>query len=320
MKRLYFIAAYDNLKKVKQKGITMKYTFKLLIMLLIVVLLAGSGLAAEQDNAEPNRGWQYGGSTTDWNSQLSIGYLPSANLQSIPVDASITEYRVRLLRNIQINGDWKLSVGGGYGLKYIDASPLAALPKDLHALLLEVGVNYRINHRSFASLRLYPGIYSDFQSLSSNDVRMPVMALGGYSFDNGLSVIGGFIYRFGYHSSNFIPALGFSYQPNQSWRFDAVAPRPSITYSASQKIQLFAAGDFASDEYELHESKLGAKAIKYSDYKAMAGLNYLPKPAIKISASAGYAFERKFSFYDSVRAGMRVDDVPFFKVSLDYGW
>ena len=290
------------------------------LLVLSIVLVSGSCLAAEEGSTPSKSDGQYGGSTTDWNSQLSIGYLPSAGLQNIPADAGMIEYRVKLLRNIQINDDWKLSLGGGYGLKHIDASSLAALPQDLHALVLEVGGNYRINQRSFASLRLYPGVYSDLKDISGNDVRMPVMALGGYNFDNGFSVIGGFIYRLGYHSSNFIPALGFSYQPNQYWRFDAVAPRPAITYLASRQFQLFVAGDFASDEYELHDSSLGASAIKYSDYKAMAGFNYLPKSTIKFSASAGYVFERKFSFYDSTRPDLRVDEVPFFKVSLDYGW
>ena len=53
--------------------------------------------------------------------------------------------------------------------------------------------------------------------------------------------------------ASIIPALGFSYQPNQYWRFDLVAPRPAITYFASRQLQLFVAGDFASDEYELKD-------------------------------------------------------------------
>ncbi len=290
------------------------------ILVLAIVFVAGSCLAAEEGSATPKSDRPYGGPSTDWNSQLSIGYLPSAGLQDIPADAEITDYRIKLLRNIKIDNDWTLSMGGGYGLKHIDASYLAALPQDLHALYLEVGANYRINQRSFASLRLSPGFYSDFRDLGADDVRMPILAFGGYNFENGFSVVGGFIYRLGYHSNSFIPALGFSYQPNQYWRFDAIAPRPGIIYLASRQFQLFVAGDFASDEYELHDRSLGAKAIKYSDLKAMAGFNYLPSSAIKISATAGYAFERKFSFYDSTRPDLRVEDVPFFKVSLDYGW
>ena len=298
----------------------MRYVFRLGIMLLLVVLIAGSCLAVEEGSVTSKSDWLSGGRSMDWNSQLSIGYFPSAGLQNIPADAGITDYRTKLLRNLKIHNDWTLSMGGGYGLKHIEASSLAALPQDLHALFLEVGANYRINQRSFASLRLSPGFYSDFKDLGGDDLRMPILALGGYNFENGFSVVGGFIYRLGYHSSSFIPALGFSYQPNPYWRFDAIAPRPGITYIASRQFQLFVTGDFASDEYELHDRSLGAKAIKYSDYKAMTGFNYLPNSAIKFSTSVGYAFERKFSFYNSTRPDLRVEDVPFFKMSMDYAW
>jgi hypothetical protein len=117
-----------------------------------------------------------------------------------------------------------------------------------------------------------------------------------------------------------MPALGFSYKPNESWRFDIVAPRPTITYSASHRLQLFVAGDFASDEYEVHDRMIGAKAIKYSDFKVLAGIGFLPSPEVKLSASIGYAFDRRFVFYDSFRSDLRLDDAPFFRVSLDVGW
>ncbi|MBL0224621.1 MAG: hypothetical protein IPQ16_03270 [Geobacteraceae bacterium] len=251
---------------------------------------------------------------------MSVGHFPSADLHGTPGDVGITDYRLKLARNVKLDDRITLTMGGGYGLKHIDSTPTAALPQDLHALFLEAGARYRINDRSFASIRLYPGFYSDFKDLSTEDLRMPVLALGGYSFDNGLSVVGGFIYRFGYHSSQFIPALGFSYQPNESWRLDLIAPRPGITYFASRQLHLFVAGDFASDEYEINDRSFGAKAMKYSDYKAMVGADYLPAPAVKFSTSVGYAFDRKIAFFDGSRPDMRVDDVPFLKISLDVGW
>ena len=120
----------------------------------------------------------------------------------------------------------------------------------------------------------------------------------------------------------FIPALGLTYQPNQSWKLDLVLPRPAVTYFASRQLQLFVAGDFTSDEYELKGRQFGAKAIKYSDIKAMVGVNYLPVPAVKISTAIGHTFDRKFVFYDGAlnRPDLRMDNVPFFKVSLDVGW
>jgi len=43
------------------------------------------------------------------------------------------------------------------------------------------------------------------------------------------------------------------------------------------------------------------------------GFGTSPIPAVKLSTSVGYAFDRRLAF-------LRVDDVPFLKVSLDVGW
>ena len=293
----------------------------------LMVLVFGLGtlfpvavLAAEEEKRPVTRGYGTTELAGVWNVQMSVGYLPSADLHGTAGDVGISDYRVKLARKIKLDDRLTLTLGGGYGLKHLDSSPAAALPRDLQALFIEAGARYRINDRSFASLRLSPGFYSDFKELGNDDLRMPVLALGGYSFESGLSVVGGFIYRFGYHSSRFIPALGFSYQPDQYWRIDLVAPRPGVTFIASPQLQLFVAGDFSSDEYELRDRSLGAKVIKYSDFKGLVGASYLPVPAVKLSTTIGYAFERKFDYFDGARSDQRVDGVPFMKVSLDVGW
>ena len=258
--------------------------------------------------------------TSDWNSQFSFTYLPDADLNGTSASAGISDFRMRLVRNQKITNNLTLTAGGGYGLKHIDASSTANLPHDLHAVFLEAAAHYRINRKSFASIRLYPGFYSDFRDIGSDDVRLPLLALGGYSFDNGITIVGGFVYRFGYHAAAFIPALGITYQVNDRWRLDLIAPRPAVTYSASPKLKLFVCGDFSSDEYELHDRSLGAKVIRYRDLKVMGGIEYLPSNDVKLSAALGYAFDRRFDFYDASRSGMGLDDVIFLRLSLDLGW
>jgi len=298
----------------------MRYCFSLGILLVVFVLFGTDCSAAEVDSDTGKNIVRTVVSATSWNSQLAISSLPTADLHGIPGAAGLTDYRIKLARNLKYNDQLTLTLGGGYGLKYIDATSSAALPQDLHSLFLETGASYRINDKAFASLRLSPGFYSDFKDLGDDDLRMPVLLLGGYSFANGISVVGGFVYRFGYHASQYIPALGIRYLPNDSWMFDLIAPRPAVTYFASRQLQLFVAGDFSSDEYELKDRSSGSKVIKYSDLKAMAGANYLPVPDVKLSTSVGYAFERRFMFFDGNRPDMRLDDVPFFKLSLDVGW
>jgi hypothetical protein len=298
----------------------MKYCLSLGMLLATVVFLTGNSLAADEAGRNiPIARLEYGPSA-DWNAQFSVAHLPSASVGGESADVGVTDYRFKLTRNTLLNERTTMIFGGGYGLKHLDVSGLTALPQDLHSLYLEAGVNYRFNERSFASLRLMPGFYSDFKDIGGDDLRMPVLALGGYTFDSGISLVGGFVCRFGYHAGQYIPALGVSYQPNQNWKFDLIAPRPAITYFASRQLQFFVGGDFSSDEYELKDHSLGAKVIKYSDLKAMGGCNYLPTKNMKVITSVGYAFERRFMFFDGNRNDLRVDDVPFFRVALELGW
>lgn len=292
------------------------------ILLLLLRLTCTPALCADQAASPPVRKdpvipMQQ---TRDWNAQISFVYLPTADLRGVGASVGISDYRLRIGRNVQLNSQTTLSIGGAYGLKHIEATAGAGLPQDLHSLALETGVNYRINERSFASLRLHPGLFSDFGDIGSDDVKMPVIGLGGYSFDNGLTVVGGFVYRIGYHSGAFIPVAGLSYHPDQYWSFDLIAPRPGVKYTASRQVKLFLAGDFASDEYELKDDSSGAKSLKYRDYKVMGGVEYLPLPDVKLTGAVGYAFDRSFEAFDGPIRNRRIDDVPFLKFTLDVGW
>lgn len=298
----------------------MKYRLLSGILMVALLLTAGNGSALGESGEAPAANWKTVGPAAPWNSQFSFSYLPTAGIGASAADVSIADYRLKISRNVKLNDHVTLALGGGYGNKHIDSSASAHLPRDLHAMYVETGVTWLINDRSFMSLKAFPGIYSDFQEINGDDVRVPFLALGGYTFDNGLSLVGGFVYRFGYHSGKYIPALGVSYQPNQDWKLDLVWPRPALTRTVSPRLQLYIAGDFASDEYELKDHAFGAKALKYSDYKAMGGASYILFPDVRISASAGYAFARQFMFYDGNRPDLRMDNAPFFKVALDVGW
>ncbi|OGR28761.1 MAG: hypothetical protein A2X79_02025 [Desulfuromonadaceae bacterium GWB2_53_15] len=275
---------------------------------------AGSSDVVERDRVLPLK------PTSDWNSQMALGILPAADLEGRAASVGISDYRFRLVKNHKLDSKMTLTIGGGYGLKHIDASTSVGLPQDLHALFLEAGAHYGINDKSFVTLKVYPGLYSDFSDIGSDDLRLPVLALGGYAFDSGITLVGGFAYRFGNHDSTIIPAIGITYQLDERWRLSIIAPRPAVIYNASREMSFFVGGDFASDEYELKDRSLGAKVIKYRDYKVMGGVEYLPQPAVKLTGAIGYAFDRRFDFYDGNRSGMGIDNVPFFRLALDMGW
>lgn len=288
-----------------------------LVLAMGIIVCVSSGFAAEEN---PSNARRSGRPVTQWDVSASLLVLPDSGLHGTNFDVGLVDYSVKLGRNLAINEQLTVNVAGGYGLKHIDAEAAAGLPSDLHSLTLELGGSYKTSSQSFVTLKASPGLSSDFNGGGGNILRMPLLLLGGYNFENGFTAVGGFMYRFGFHSTQAIPAIGFSYQPNDRWRFDAIAPRPAITYNASRQIKLFVAGDFASDEYGINKKNHGAEVITYSDLKLSGGVTCQPIPPVRISAAAGYAFDRQFTFYDGFRTGQRLDNVPFFRISLDMGW
>lgn len=272
--------------------------------------------------------------SSGWNTRLSVGYLPAADLGGTNGSASVKDYRFRLAHDLKLDSGVILTLGGGYGLKHIDATTdvldvlidnqqhqqFKMLPKYLHSLYVETGAYYPIGKRDFVTLKLYPGLYSDFEAIDSNDVRMPVLLLAGHTFNNGATLVGGAAYRYGYHAAQLILVLGVSYQPSPHWRIDLVAPRPGLSYIASRKLRLYVAGDFASDEYELKDPALGAEAIRYRDYKVIGGAEYQLKPGIRLNGAAGYSFDRAFDFFGGKHPSLGIDDAPFLHLSLEAGW
>jgi len=295
---------------------TDRYHRILMAFFLLLVTIRPAFAAAQEPKAEQRAER----TAANWDLSASIQLLPAAGLHGTAADAAITDYRFKLSRNQHVGDRLSFSTGGGYGFKRIDAPSSVALPHDLHAVSLELGSRYRFSSQAFASFTVVPGLNSDFDGGSGSRLRIPLLALGGYGFDNGFTLIGGLLYRIGYQAGNFIPALGFSYQPNSQWRFDAIMPRPAITYIASRQLRLFLAGDFASDEYDVNKSLVGASVIKYNDYKISGGVSYFPVEPVKLTAAAGYAFDRSLCFYDGNRPDLRLDSAPFFRFSLDLGW
>jgi hypothetical protein len=142
----------------------------LVIVTVINTLFSALVLADDKKTGVAGRGEDDRTQPREWDAQLSAGYLPAADFRGMPGDAAITDYRIKIARNVKIDSHLTLSLGGGHGLKHIDASSSAALPQDLHALFIDAGAYYRISDRAFTSLKLNPGFYSDFREAGSDDL------------------------------------------------------------------------------------------------------------------------------------------------------
>jgi len=247
-------------------------------------------------------------------------WLSGSHIRTTGGDLTMGEAKVGFTRRFVIDPKIDLSAGLSYALREIDAPDSAHLPDALHNLSLNLGAVYHVDDRLTLGLRVSPGVGSDFKALSAGDIRVPVAFHANFQAFPTLSLIGGIAYTGMNHSYPVLPVLGLVYTPSEQWVFALGFPRTGAIYKPDRKIDLYAGVEFSGGEYQLHDPSVGAGVISYRDYRAVAGADYRLFPFAKLGVAGGYAFARKFVFYDGNRSDINVDGAPFGRVALTFTW
>lgn len=257
-----------------------------------------------------------------WDASLAGLWMPHANLAE-GGSVGIQELKARLARSYPLFSRLNFTPDLSWSLMQISAPQQVRLPDTLHAVSAGLRADYRVNGTFSGSLLVAPGLAGDFTRIRGNDLSVRYGLTGRYQSSERLTLLAGFIYQQGYHSTPFFPILGFIYRPDQQWTISVAAPRPGVSYAVRQDLRLNLGLEFSGGEYQLHEERLGAKAVRYQDLRLIGGVDFGIGSSLKGELAGGYAFDRKFEFYDRFDAGrtdVRVADGPFLRAALKGEW
>lgn len=257
---------------------------------------------------------------TLWNASVDLTWLPDNDIRGTGGSVGMEEVAAKFGRKFQLTPSLNLSSDIAYSLRNIDAPAGARLPEALHTISVNVGGNYQVDKDISLTLLVAPGLNGDFEEIGSDDIRTRIGFMGRYNYSEKLTLLAGLIYQQGNKSIPVLPVLGAIYRPDERWVLSLAAPRPGVTYSPNRTSSYYIGGEFAGTEYQLHDASLGAKIISYRDFRALAGAEYSLISALKVNVAGGYAFARKFVFYDGSRADVELDDGPFVRVGVSLAW
>lgn len=255
-----------------------------------------------------------------WEASVETTWLPGSRVHDIGGDLTMGEVKAGFDRRFSISRQFELSTGLHYSLREIDAPEAARLPESLHALSVNLGGEYRASDRLTLGIRVSPGLSSDFQSFATNDVRVPVSLHAMYQMSKALSLMGGIAYTGQNHSFPVLPVMGVLYLPSEKWAFALGFPRTGVVFKPNKEMELFVSGEFSGGEFRLHDSSVGANIISYRDYRALAGAEIQLFSFAKLGISGGYAFARKFVFYEGNRSDVNLDGAPFGRLAVTFTW
>lgn len=258
-----------------------------------------------------------------WEVSLDGSWLPDSDSSDGGGSIGISEYRIKTGRTFRANTSLSFTPEITYSLLHISAPTGARLPENLHSISFGLRSDYRVSEPLTFSFLLAPGLAGDFRDLGRDDIRVRIGATARYSPSEKLTLLGGLIYQQGYRSLPAFPFIGFIYRPDRRWTVTVGAPRTGVSYAAGKDLRLNLGAEMSRREYQLHEERVGAEVIRYGDYRVEGGAEASLLPPLKVEVAGGYAFGRKFVFYDrfdATRKNIEVDSGPFIRAGVKAQW
>ncbi|MEM9411413.1 MAG: hypothetical protein AAGA30_09885, partial [Planctomycetota bacterium] len=162
------------------------------------------------------------------------------------------------------------------------------------------------------------GVYSDYEHLSSDSLRITGVGLGWLRLNNTN------VFKFGVEyfdrlEVKLLPAFGLFIRPTQNLQLDLYFPRPRI----SQRIPnfrnletwLYIAGEYGGGNWTVE--RLGGldDRVDINDYRALIGLDWIGQRGVTGFIETGYVFERELISQAAIPA-RRLDLADSFMLRL----
>lgn len=208
------------------------------------------------------------------------------------------------------------------GLRYIrsDFDISSARITDFDAVAVNVPLRYTYrgmtNWTWMASLS--PGLHTDFDGITSDDIRAAALLIGTRTMSPEWSLSGGLVYNQDFGRSRVFPAIGALWQPDARWRIEALMPRPRVVYSPTESVDAYWLIEPSGDSWNIRLPE-GSRNVGLGQWRTGLGLDVRLGRGLALFVQAGWVFDRELEIRDgrdkvdsldiddtwSVRAGLR---------------
>ncbi len=211
------------------------------------------------------------------------------------------------------------------GIKYTNAQwkyP-TSFPDSLYNAGLTVTWMKPLNERWSLMLNASPS-YSGDGKTSGETIRCPVMFGANWTPNSRWKVLMGVAYL----DRGDIPVLpigGFTYTPNDDWKFECMAPQPRIArrltgWSDSQIDRwLYLGGGFGGDTWAISSTGGRSDLAMYREFSVLLGYESVRKQGtFQWNAEIAYLFDRRMEFEHDTQPTFKPDDSLSLRVRVSF--
>ncbi len=211
-----------------------------------------------------------------------------------------------------------LRLGFGYSAFFFDFDGTDRFPDQVHRINLLLGGGVSVNERLKLFISANPGIYSDLEDVSWEDVTATALAGAIWTWNEDFQLVLGLRVT-PVDKYPVLPLAGFKWQLGEQWSINVMYPRSSIEYRPISWLQLYAGAELRGANYRVSENfqgttpdgrSLAGEWLGYSHVSAVAGATFQISKQTSLEIGGGYVVRRKFDYPD-VDFSEEVEDGSF---------
>jgi hypothetical protein len=200
------------------------------------------------------------------------------------------------------------------------------IPDQLHEIGIDLGFGYRSSEKWTFLGWASPGVFSDFEDLSSEDFGITSVFAAQWTPSDAFNL------QFGFRVASpgqypILPIAGLTWKFAPDWEMALTAPSPQISWSPSESLKLLVGGSFRGSSYRVAED-FGRKAgrpdldgtiTSFREIRTFAGLEWQLKGGLRVRIEGGYMVDREFDFYDD-DLKFNVENAPYASLEARYSF
>ncbi len=271
-----------------------------------IVFVACLGLSAQIHAAE--RGVRPAEKSFSQKSTTEFSYVANSDIKLGTVnlgEIDTTHMRIRYGAAFSTSRNYSWRIGLEYEQHSFGLPAGAMLPNSLRQIAVNLGDTWRIGDKWALQFEADPGVYSDLEDIDIEDFNVPLSFRALYfqrpNLIWTLALIGNIKSEF-----PVVGGVGLRWNPTDKTTIDIVLPRPQIAYRVSERLSVFAGGEFKGGGYRVAEnfgSRVGRPDLNdvdvfYREARAGAGLKWQITEKIGAVIEGGWVIDRRFTFRD----------------------
>lgn len=180
--------------------------------------------------------------------------------------------------------------------RFDDSDFIAAngFPRDTYEAYLDAAWLPVINEWLTAELGLRTGVWTDFDEVNSDAVRVLGRGVAAIRFTQYAELMAGAVYL-DRERVKLLPVLGVRWRPSPDLHIEAVFPSPvarkRLRTAGTTDWWMFVAGEYGGGSWVISEAPTG---FDYNDLRVSVGLEFETPSRVSGRFEVGYVFEREF--------------------------